>query len=642
MAERVRLGTLAVDFTGDSAEFVRATRTARKQANDFRRSVRTMRRDMRRLRDSFRGLASSVRRVGTILAGAVAGLAAVTKSAADFGAELLENARLTGLTVEQYQNVRRLLQGDGLNYRQAQQALQRFNDVLSDALQGRGEGLRVFEQLGIDPRSIQGTLDGLLRVSNAIRNLSPEERLAIGSDLFGLRGARAILPLSGGAEAVEEQLSFFERLLESLTEAETVDLKALAQDFTNLFDQFATTGAKLIAEHADSIGDFINEIIERTPAIFDRVRDAIRRVIDNFEELKDLLISLGTAYAASKIVPLLSSLITAVRSLSTVTAGAATAPGGVAFFASRAFLGPIVAAVAAILGINIVVDALQARESDRQAQELNRIRGLTSRIELERLIASLGERLVEVNAEIEGLRGGITPDLPRIAQESRRSVLVRPRAEQEVLTREIVEATLRLRELTQATKETSEATEEVRVRLLDIVPAGGFAPTGGAPGLSPAFLRRLGIGAGARLDTDLGRPISNFEGLRAVLPGLGEEALERLRVGARSLNEMTASAERLRMVSEEVGRTFANTFDQVAPGRLHRLREPGGSSAVAVRRPCDRPSLDSVLAVASAVAELRGWAGVQLRDFHGAGRAEHRRGNGERLPLGVPVGTVVR
>ena len=310
---RVVLGSLAVNITGDSADFVRATKASKKEIATTRKAINRMKRDFRGLKQTFSGAIRGFKRIGATLAVVGAAFVGVTKKAADFGAEILENSRLTGLAVEQYQGLRRLFQGDGLGAAQAQRALQRLNEVIDDARQGKGEGLDVFKRLGIDPNSIQNTYEGILRISDALRGLSAQDRLALGADLFGQRGARAILPLAGGSQQVEEQIGYFNRILTTLDEPQLQRLKDLAQAFVNLADQVGSSVAAVVAENAAAIKTFLENITAVAPSAIREAGDAIKVFKDNFSEIVDVLKSLVIVYGGYKLVRIFAALTTFIQ-----------------------------------------------------------------------------------------------------------------------------------------------------------------------------------------------------------------------------------------------------------------------------------------------------------------------------------------
>ena len=254
---RFRIADLVVRFRGENRQFVRTARQVREEN-------RRLAREARRQQVALRNLGASFRRTTAAVALLGAAFVAVVKRSADMGAQLLENSRLVGLTVENYQALTRVLAGDGLGLERAQRALQRFNQSLDEARQGKGEYLEIFERLGIDPASISGVVEGLEMVQDRLADLSRSEQLAIGADLFGQRGARAILPLVSG-EALREQLDYFDRLLSTITQAEAEALKSLGQSFQNLGDQVGATVGKEVAAIADDLERATDALTQAIP-----------------------------------------------------------------------------------------------------------------------------------------------------------------------------------------------------------------------------------------------------------------------------------------------------------------------------------------------------------------------------------------
>lgn len=261
---RLNIADLVIRFRGENRQFVRSARQVRSETRRLREEMRREQQRLQVLRSRYLAAAGAVTALG-------AAFAAVVKRSAAMGAELLENSRLVGLSVETYQGLVRVFKADGLGLKQAQRALQRFNSVLDDALQGKAEGADVFRRLGIAPENINGVLDGLSKVQDRLVGLSRQEQLALGADLFGERGARAILPLVTGGD-LEEQISYFNRILTTLTTEQAEKLKALEQSFTDLADQSGSAAAVAVANISDELKTML-DWLTRASAGFTRFRD---------------------------------------------------------------------------------------------------------------------------------------------------------------------------------------------------------------------------------------------------------------------------------------------------------------------------------------------------------------------------------
>ena len=567
MAQTVQLGNLAVNITGSSAEFVRSVKSAKKQANDFKRRVRLMRRDMRNLQRTVKDTTAAFRRFSFILGGVVASVVAVSKRMADFGAELVENARLTGLTIEQYQGVRRLLASDGLGFSKSHQALVRFNEALNDAKLGKGEYLEVFDQLGLDPNTINGVYDGLLKVADALSKITDQEtRLAIGSGLFGIRGARAILPLQGGRAQAEEQLDFFTTVISTLTGLQGEALKSLAQAFQNLADEFQTALATVVAENATRIEATLDRIRVEIPEGLEATMEKVNWFLRNFGETLNVLLDALRVWgwlATARILGAgLKGLTSAIDVLLDASPGARAK--GIKAVINEKLFSPgnmalrkgVPAGVSVVKGLGITGIAAGAIYGGKSIYDYyigtsrnanyDRIRGITD-------LGLLEQERESARANIAGLRATIAANQGPSAGAARRNL--GPALE----LLDVIQQHINFL-ITPAVKELGDASQEAagKAVLLTRVLRSEFDLQAVAPGLG----RQLGHATVLR-NIPGQEGISDFYGLEAVSPGLSPRALARLRVGADLMNEMTDRLRRMRETAAEVGRVFGSAFDRV-------------------------------------------------------------------------------
>ena len=587
MAQTVQLGNLAVNITGSSAEFVRSARAARKQTNQFKRDVRNMRRGLRSLQRDVRGAVRFFRNFGLAIAGVGAAVVGVVKKTADWGAELLENSRLVGLTVEQYQGLRRLFQGDGLGAAQAQRAIQRLNDVIDDARQGKGEGLDVFQRLGIDPNSIQNTYEGILRISDALSRLSDQDRLALGVDLFGGRGSRAILPLTGGSARVEEQVGYFNRLLTTLNEQQLQQLKDLGQAFVNLADQIGATTADVISEYADELRVHVERATRGFPEFLDKVQLTFQVIRENLEPIVDSIIGVGATYGIVKGAKFLQSVFGVIGAgLASLRGGlgGGSIGAGIAQSIRNAPPGAVGAtAVGVAAGSYVLSNVWDAffgiRESlgrDREAGRENIVRQFREqmgRIEDRELLESIQAGLrAAISGSLDEALGILTPL-------GYGSLSIRTSSNLRLMLDELND---RIARLGDTAEKTANQTNNAAMALAAVRAAAGEPDfTLGAvsgqgqqifSGVLPAlrlsasqivrgmFARAAGFG----LDAGGGTGLFRGGGIGLDIGGDGHRLLRGLFGGATTFEGIERVDERLRQLQEtarEVGRVFGSAFD---------------------------------------------------------------------------------
>lgn len=140
--------------------------------------------------------------------GAAIAIFSVTRATAEAGNTAAKTATQIGLTAETYQELVFAAQRAGATSEQLNVALKTLGRQAFDAARGTGEGLIAFERLGISATDASGALkttEALLsEVSNAFRDLSDEEALALAQKLFGEGGVALIPLLKQGADGIDE------------------------------------------------------------------------------------------------------------------------------------------------------------------------------------------------------------------------------------------------------------------------------------------------------------------------------------------------------------------------------------------------------------------------------------------------------
>lgn len=222
MARRTNAGELNVDLRLDDGQFTRA----------LRRGAKTV--------EGFGGTIGKIA-AGNILAqlpGQLLGLAkrfnTAAQAATTWGATLVEQASITGISTTRLDLLRRAFEANGASITQVDNALAKFNRRLNFAANGQEEYARVFRQLRLDPSVYSDTEEALRDTINAISELSTaSERGAAAFRLFGTSAQSIQKTINDGLPALDREIER-QRELGIITEKQASDLKIAAQSYTDL------------------------------------------------------------------------------------------------------------------------------------------------------------------------------------------------------------------------------------------------------------------------------------------------------------------------------------------------------------------------------------------------------------------------
>ena len=165
------IGDLQARMGMDATAFISGLKAAQTQMTAFSASLATL-----------RGVGLALGgALGALTAGVLATGAAMLKSsqeAASWGANIVEQAAVTGISIEQLDLMRRAFAGNGLAVKAADAAFATFNRRLGFAQQGIRTYARAFDELGLDPNSFASTEAAFFAFFDAISNIDSESRKA--------------------------------------------------------------------------------------------------------------------------------------------------------------------------------------------------------------------------------------------------------------------------------------------------------------------------------------------------------------------------------------------------------------------------------------------------------------------------------
>ena len=357
------IGRFVVGLSADTKPLQRDLGRGVRRVSEFERSFRKLtlaaNRAARPLADITKR-AVSLRGAMTLLAGGGA-FGAVIKRSTDLGASLVEASGRVGLTVEQFQELQRVFEGDGLAADKFEKAMGRLANAVTQAGQGLSTYTRAFDELGVAYRDVEtGALRGAAEViadlSDAFPKLTSQtEKLGLVQQIFGSRSQAVLTVLDRGSASLSKQREEM-RSLGVVTDRNATTLKALSQDFTDLSNVVQTTLANAIASAAGNVRDLVARLqalaIKHTPAAI----DGLVSVGETTANIAGHWRALVAIWAGSKFVGLPAQLLKLdgiIQGLRTSTISWATATKGL--------LWPSLAAIGGTLLVGLVLYRKQVK-----------------------------------------------------------------------------------------------------------------------------------------------------------------------------------------------------------------------------------------------------------------------------------------
>jgi len=255
----------------------------------------------------------------------------IAESAAKVGDELDKTKDLTGLTVEQLQELGGAAKLAGIDVQGLTTGMQLFSRQISQAGQGQQMSIRAFEMLGVSIFSTNGKLKSnhqlLLEVADAFSRLQNQQvKTDIALQLFGRSGGRMINLLKKGAAGVREAEAEFKKFGFTLTDVQS---KAAAQFQDRLtMVGFAVKGLKnaigtaLLPEVSRMVNMFLEwfsankKVIQQNMiALFKNLGTFVKIVSDIFGAmLKTLTKLVNTVGGWNKVLKIASGLLAIIVS----------------------------------------------------------------------------------------------------------------------------------------------------------------------------------------------------------------------------------------------------------------------------------------------------------------------------------------
>ena len=278
MAE-LRLGTIAINIDSDASRFERSSQRARQSLTRTGRAVRNFQRTLRRSNQATDRFIRRLRTLATVaVVGTIfgrSGISSFAKDVAAAGAELVELAIQTNVSVEQLQLLQRVFQADGVAAEQFQKVFNKLALAVGYANQDLVTYTRLFDQLGVNIHNANNELRPLTEIfldsADALSKMeNVTDRQTIAAELFGARLARLQVILAKGRKGIIEATES-QRQFGLVTNEQAATLKVLSQRFTDFGQVIDVNVRQFVAALAPSITGFLRSVQSTIPAVFQNI-----------------------------------------------------------------------------------------------------------------------------------------------------------------------------------------------------------------------------------------------------------------------------------------------------------------------------------------------------------------------------------
>lgn len=290
------------------------------------------------------------------------GLYELSERMAKIGLEIGVASRVTGLGVEQFQEMAFVAKGSAVSQDQLMTSLQRLSRTLYEAKTGSTEAQQSLARLGFQPgqtANIHNAGDAMMMLATRMQNMhDPMQKMALAQKVLGRSSREMIDFLSKGPEAIQKQMSAAREEGLVLSGHQVESLEHLAHSFEKL-EQFVKV---VSATFAEMFAPVVEHLVDDFVKFYNANKDLINLNVTNFlkhtayvlgwldgfittftENMRKRFGKSGWSGHILEVVAALGSLVTAILAVSTVMAG-------VKFIASFTGIASVLGRVAGSLG----------------------------------------------------------------------------------------------------------------------------------------------------------------------------------------------------------------------------------------------------------------------------------------------------
>lgn len=275
MATGTKIDSLYASFGADFKELLAEMRKAEQATAKFRGSVQKELSNASRVLDKFSSVARSAV-LGFASAFSVAKIGQVVRSTLEWADNTGTLAERLNITTDQVQEL--IFAGRELNVTAQQMAagLVSFWAKVSEAATGKGEGLLVLKQLGLDPASFKNADDALTQIAAKIKQFDRASQLTVAKTFFGDEKAAQFLGLMLG------DLEAFKRKAHEVGYVIDSQLIQKGTEINKEFERVADVGMASVRRQTLEIAIGFNEILRNASLLSPVLQDWANRLSRSF------------------------------------------------------------------------------------------------------------------------------------------------------------------------------------------------------------------------------------------------------------------------------------------------------------------------------------------------------------------------
>lgn len=207
--------------------------------------------DNSRLKGGLNSAQKMIAGFGAAIAGA--GTAAFMKSVAETADRIAKLSRDMGVTTREADGLAYAFDLAGLSVQSAELTFRKFSSALTNAERGSQQLQESLAKIGLDKTALQGktAYEALTLAANGMKKLDAVERAAIGRELFGRAGSRAVEAIIDMPDAQK----FIDDLYKSfgLNDKGANSIEAMNDSFTTLLKALDLLGRSILQDLAPAI-----------------------------------------------------------------------------------------------------------------------------------------------------------------------------------------------------------------------------------------------------------------------------------------------------------------------------------------------------------------------------------------------------
>jgi len=239
------------------------------------------------------------------LYGAKRGLEASFSATQDLAKSTMTLQRATGLDARTASAWATVTKARGIQTKQLQVGLVKFNKTITGAKQGTKSAVAAFEQLGIrqDQVTSSNPADVIMMVADSFEKMTdPAQKAALAQQLFGKQGQTLLPLLNSGSKGLQDQLNMAEKYGAVIGDKGVGSAKQMIAQQREM--QIAMEGVKV------SLGTALLPVLTSLSQVLLRVTQVMQPLLRDSTTVKVVIAAVTAAFVAYKIAIIASTIAT--------------------------------------------------------------------------------------------------------------------------------------------------------------------------------------------------------------------------------------------------------------------------------------------------------------------------------------------